>query len=369
MKTAWRGLGRDWLRRPALLVWALGCLAACRSTGSETIGEPLPFHLALMPTEVVGAEPAQAGSQMQLEVRPEQLTRALAQDLAQRGFTRVTVLETSAEDLARVGAYTSAQRDSYWQERAREQGADLLLRTTLTYAAPIETSTNDRFWLNLPLFLLGGPMCWFVDDRSYEVSARLQANFYDATDVHAELSQWALLPLPLYVEFSEATLDFIERADSGTDYALSFICPAGLLARRSDKVVSEVEEEFLDDIGEELVAKVHAERGRFDQNFALWAFRVEARSARALRNPDGSVSLDVPVQGVDARALPYRYEIRGGAALLRAGEFGAVEADGRHWIRGSVPVEAGQRFLSVRVEDERNRARSYTFPIVEGGAR
>lgn len=348
-----------------VLLAVLAGLGACRSAQTRPAGEPLPFHVALMPTDVKPPEPSTGEPDMQLTLDPAEVVQALAQGLGQHGFARVTVLAADEEESAGLASATSSVRDAHWQDRARALGADLLVRTTLSYEPAIETHANDRFWLNLPLFFLGGPFCWFVADRSYEVSARLQADFYDVSDVHDELPQWALLPLPLYVEFERADLDFIERADGVGDYALSFLVPAGLLARGSDKVAAEVEEQFLASLGEQLVAKVQAERARFEQNQSLWSFRVHGPGARAERNADGSVSVAVPVQAMDGRTPPFRYEIRTGAALLEEGEFGAAEADGRHWIRGSVPLEAVARFVSVRVEDQRNRSRSYTLAVQE----
>jgi len=343
----------------------LAVLAACRSAETRPAGEPLPFHVALMPTDVKLPEPSTGEPDMQLTLDPADVVQALARGLTEHGFARVTVLTTDEEESAELERAPASARDRHWQDRARALGADLLVRTTLSYEPAIETHTNDRFWLNLPLFFLGGPMCWFVDDRSYEVAARLQADFYDVSDVHDELPQWTLLPLPLYVEFERADLDFLRRADGLGDYALSILVPAGLLARESDEVAAEVEEQFLASLGEQLVAKVQAQRPRFEQNQSLWSFRVHGRGARAERNADGSVSLALPVQALDGRAPPFRYEVCAGAALLEEGEFGAAEADGQHWIRGSVPLDAGARYVSVRVEDQRNRTRSYTLAVQE----
>lgn len=337
-------------------------LGACRATRTEALGEPLPFHVAILPPEI--KEPTKSEAKMQLQVESQGVVQAMAAGLREHGFARVTVLEPDAQE----PALSSNERARHWQERAHELGADLLLRTTLSYDPSIETNTNDRFWLNLPLFLLGGPMCWFVDDRSYKVSARLQADFFDVSDVHDELAQWTLLPLPLYVEFNETDLDFIDRADGGTDYALSLLIPAGLVARSSDRVARKVEQAFLNDLSQELSAKVQAERARFDQNTTLWAFRIDGSGAHAVRNRDGSVSVVVPVQGVGQNTSPYRFEIRAQEGefkeqALGEGEFGAAEADGRLWIRESVAMEAGAQYVTIRVEDERNRARSYTLPI------
>jgi hypothetical protein len=207
-------------------------------------------------------------------------------------------------------------------------------------------------------------MCWFVDDRSYKVPARLQANFYDVTDIHEPLDDdWALLPIPIYVEFDESSLDFLERADGTTDYVVSFLIPAGLIAKRTDEAEKEVKQDFLDQLGDDLVAKVHAERGRFDQNPDLGSFRVESDLARAVRHPDGTVSVEVPVHELDEVGALHRYEIRSHGEVLSRGDFTTVEADGRYWIRGSLPVEANLDFVTVRVEDASTRARSYTLPI------
>ena len=68
---------------------------------------------------------------------------------------------------------------------------------------------------NLPLFLLGGPACYFVDDVSYHGEARLSGQVFDLNAIraeHATLEDGRAQLLHVESRFQEATLDFLDRA-------------------------------------------------------------------------------------------------------------------------------------------------------------
>src|SRR5262249_51635465 len=147
---------------------------------------------------------------MRLELSTDSLSRTLAREL-EPAFVRTTLLERPA-DADAFAALSPAQRDAYWQARARDVGANLLVRTRLSVDPAIHGERNEKFWLNLPLFLLGGPMCYFVGDRTYDVSARLQAEFFEVTEEHDDLTDFSLLAIPLQAQFQGTDLNFLKRA-------------------------------------------------------------------------------------------------------------------------------------------------------------
>jgi hypothetical protein len=362
------------LRSVGLLVALLA--SACASSQRQPEGAPLPFHVALIPTEVhdtsvptatpsepvyVVPAPDAVEDDMRLDLSTPAVSRALRDELAQ-AFVRATLLELPA-DPATLEGKSAAEREQYWQERAAEVGADLLVRTRLLIDPAIDGDRNEKFWLNLPLFLLGGPMCYFVGDRSYRVSARLQAEVFDTSEGHADLADFALLTIPLYVESSEHDLRFLDRADGAGDYAISLVVPAGLLARESSEIESELEERMPQSLGQELAAKVFSERAQFEQNLALGAFRLDSEAAEVLPAEAGRLRLRVPVRPLGAAGDLHRYELRAGGTMLASGDLSAPRADGRCLIDDELALPAGAQFLNVRLMDARANVRSYTLRL------
>ncbi|HEX6886213.1 MAG TPA: hypothetical protein VF530_22755, partial [Planctomycetota bacterium] len=354
------------IRIAAFLCWtavlALGPLAACASSSPRPEGAPLPFHVALIPTEVhdtsvltaTPSEPHYATPEegtvtddMRLDLSTAAVSRALSAELAE-AFVRATLLELP-EDPATLAGLSAAERDQFWQKRARATGADLLVRTRLLIDPAIDGERNEKFWLNLPLFLLGGPMCYFVGDRSYLVSARLQAEVFDVSEGHANLDDFALLAIPLYVESSEQDLRFLDRADGAGDYALSLLIPAGLLARESSEIESELEDRLPRRLGRELAARVFRERAQFEQNLALGAFQLESEGAELLPAGAGRLHLRVPVRELTASGALRRYEVRHGETLLASGDFTTTGPEPRRMIEGEFELPTGAEYLNVRL--------------------
>lgn len=375
---------RETARPLACRALALGfalLLGACSSTAKAPEGPPLPFHVALIPTEVhdtsvltdtpsepVYAEraPGSAGDDMRLELTTAEVSRALCDELA-HAFVRTTLLELPAER-AQLAALSPVERERYWQERARAAGADLLMRTRLLLDPAVDGGRNEKFWLNLPLFLLGGPACYFVGDRRYEVSARLQAEVFDVSEGHESLGEYALLTIPLYTEFQGADLRFIDRARGGWDYALSLLVPSGLLARKTEAIEAELEERLPAALGRELTAKVLGVRSQFEQNLALGSFKLEAQAARLGPGEAGKLRLRVPVQELGATNALYRYELRAGDTVLSRRDFPAVAAaDGRRFIEEDFAFPAGVEYLTVSVVDASSKTRSYTLRVPADG--
>ncbi len=111
-------------------------------------------------------------------------------------------------------------------------------------ARPRWPTAHDRFWLDLPLFALGGPFCWFVADRSYFCYARIEGQLYDvavATTREKPGLDNGVRVLRVERETGEARLSFLQRADGAGSHFLSLICPAGLIARPTAAVPAELD--------------------------------------------------------------------------------------------------------------------------------
>ncbi len=361
---------------------ALGLLlvlgAACRSTSPIPAGSPLPFHVALIPTEILdtskptatpsnplypqrSAQPA--NDDMRLELGTKEVSLVLQKELG-RAFVRTTLLELPS-DPTQLAAMSPAERESHWQDEAHKVGADLLVRTRLIVDPRIQGDRNEKFWLNVPLWLiLGGPFSWFVSDRTYEFSARLQAEVFDTSQGHERLDKFALLPIPLYAEFKGADLTLIDRADGVGPYAVSIVWPAGLLARETENVEEVLEERLPLELGRELARKVFSERSQFEQNLALGAFKLESQSASLEHAAEGRVRVHVSVQelpGTGALAL-HRYELCAGETVLSR-NFQAAAGAGPRVIEEEMALPAGAQFLTVRVVDAGSKTRSYTLKV------
>lgn len=346
--------------------------SACQASRVRAADEPLPFHVALVPTEVQdvsiltgdaarGAAP-RAEDDMRLRLASADVSRVLCDELA-NVFVRATALEASA-DAVPPAALGQPAGDAFWQARARAAGADLLVRSRLVFDPAISGARNEKFWLNLPLFLLGGPMCYFVSDRSYAVSARLQVELFDTSLEHESLAPFALLALPLYAEFQGADLRFLDRADGAGDYVFSLLVPAGLLARDNAAIAAELGERVPLALGRELAAKVRAERAQLEQSPSLGAFRLDSRALRVERGADGRMHVRLPVFSLGQSEGPNRYEIRAGAAVLARGALAGDDAGpGRHEIDAELEVPADTDFLRVMVLDTSANARSYTLRL------
>jgi hypothetical protein len=104
-------------------------------------------------------------------------------------FTRVTVLSSESAPSATDGPAGASEstppspRDARFVREARDLGADLLLRLEVSLQPVIREKKNGTFWVNLPLFALGGPFGWWLPDRSYLVDAEVTAWFYDPREL------------------------------------------------------------------------------------------------------------------------------------------------------------------------------------------
>jgi hypothetical protein len=228
----------------------------------------LPFHVAVVPIELalpIDSSEVEPSKQTQrLAVEPVALSKHLAQTLGNDCFTRVTLLEppkaVSREEFA---GWTTQQRDEYWVTAGAAAGADLIATGELRVGVMIGGEINEKFWLNLPLFLCGGPACYFVDDRTYQADARLDLWVFDLPPLaarQASLADGRAELAHVQSRFHGATLDFWDRAGGDAQsLATSIFVPAGLLARRGVRVDRAVAAKAIEDLVEGVTSEIQSE--------------------------------------------------------------------------------------------------------------
>lgn len=347
----------------------LAALAACQSAPPPPSVE-LPFHVALAP--VLSVPSAAAGDEddpLFLDIDAGTLTHRLHKNLEQRCFARVSRIPLTPEQQRLLPEMDRTARWDLWRRKAGELGADLILESRLTYDRAVETRINDRFWLNLPLFLFGGPACYFIDDRSYEAaSLGFSALVYEASAPAGQL------PSPLVdmdLNAPDINLDFIDRHPGPASYFLSLLVPAGLLARSSDGAVEALHDRLIDDLVSEVALRVvDRDRRILDpgENVHFFPNRVNL-----IRNGDTLT--------MEAELLFQRSRVSEGLAGFRmssaagdwldAEEFGEPVPleDGRllYHLHKVVSVGSDQRTLRVEVFEDNvdGDSRSFTYELPE----
>jgi hypothetical protein len=191
---------------------------------------PVAIDQAVRPAAI----PAEAADTLRVTFGEAELSRAFADEL-RTCFTGVSMLSPPP-----AGAADAGRRA--WVQEARATGADLIVDATLTYDPAVTTSLNDRFWLNLPLFALGGPFAWFVADRSYRCQGKLEVQVYDL-GASGAAGEYAFDDASRIVRVDRqaepASLNLIDRAGL-PHYVLSMLIPAGLVGPESAAVPDEL---------------------------------------------------------------------------------------------------------------------------------
>ena len=275
----------------------LGATAACASDETARTTS-LPFHAALVPVEVFVDAPrapqeasaeTDAEDRLALALDGSAASRALADTLRGSGFTSVTLLPPPPEGV---------DADEHWLQAAKAAGADVLLTSgELRYAPSFDSRRNEKFWLNLPLFLLGGPFCYWVDDRTFVATASLEIDVYDVSALRrpADLDVLRNKLVSSKVRFDEVALDFVDRGGlSAGTVAASLVVPAGFLATENEDVREELEGAVLHQLAGKLRDDLVDKRGSIEWPEQLVSFRfVDAPVVE--RAPDGSVTIRAEV--------------------------------------------------------------------------
>jgi len=355
------------------------CLAAigillpglgCSSAPTERAEPLLPFHVALLPVELsqrAGAPPGgdpeatDLAEGVQLAFDEADCGAMLASALRQGGFVRVTELHYP-DDVPREQflALEQGEQDAHWIGLADSVQADLLLTPVLHWREGVRTDINSAFWLNLPLFLLGGPMTWFVDDRSYFVDVQLGVDVYAVPPL---LEQYASLEdkrshlQGARAGTTEVPLDFIDRADHFGHYALSVLVPSGLLASESADVATSLRQAILPQLGEGLVRDLQAGKDQLLVADRMVDFFLRPEELQVV--PHGS--------GHELRGDVYLARRPGAAPAMKEARLAWDDEADAHVEAGEARLdfETGQHVLG---ESRRNEFTRYpfVFPLPDG---
>jgi hypothetical protein len=343
-------------------------LASCASQVRRD--EPaLPFHVALVPIQCAtpadaratgGANAASdAGSAqsasdggaehdgLKLAIDAAALSERLRATLESTCFARVTLLAPPDGSTAEEFAHWSPEkRNAYWIAASASAGADLILESELRAAPELHGKMNEKFWLNLPLFLLGGPFCYFIGDNTYVGDARLDAWLYDLRPIaasQATLADGRSELTHVQARFRGTDLDFIDRAGSSVGwYAASLVVPAGLLSRNNASVERCVADTAISELAQGLMRELRGESEHVLAGEHVTSFHVAPESTVTCEN------------GV------LRFH---GAVLLRTGEIQRMDAwrleAGDHWIEG----EFHDAVADAELTTARNRYLRYALDI------
>lgn len=359
----------------AVLVVGLA-LSACKSTHRDEAANPLPFHVALIPivaSTVRNAEPVREGA-TDMELAPDlgRLSLEVVRALDRRAFTKVTLLAAGGDVPADEA---KDARDARWVNAARAAGADLVLECSLDLAPAIHREVNGNFWLDFPLFLIGGPFVWFVKDNEYGADVELRGEFYDVSAIDGEDVRLGS-PLARVLFASEAfdgvDLNFLQRGGNVGHYAASILIPSGFLARSNDDLERDLAGIVVDDLSEDFAASVIKKRDELARSDLVAPFHLDPNESRIERDADGGLRLRGTVllreESAIERMGAYRVRIAGRDVER---EFGDPEPDlrGGRWIvyRIDEPLvpAAGETTFALELEARaRNRfVRTYTFAL------
>jgi hypothetical protein len=352
---------------PVLLV-AFGC----SSTPDRPVGEPLAYHLAVVPFDVseklatVPAEDEKILEEATLALPADNFAAMLAEQLRKdERFTRVTLLARPAGvSLEEFQARPLDQRNEHWLAEARRAGADLVLCGRAEYTPAVRSRGNEKFYLNLPLFLFVGPLSYIVDDRTYLIDVNVRGWIVDANlQVPDPLSDQRAV-LDVLVEHSEIELDFIERADGAGDYAKSIIVPTGFLANDNEDISVELQTGAVAAVAMQVSDKILEGRSFLAENNKFFDFYLdEWRIVEPGGDEPRVLQAQLVLQKGTVDSLEH-YEIETSAGTERYRFRDPEElTDGRRIYRlaAALPREATGARLKVYESSAEQKDRSFTL--------
>ncbi len=279
-------------------ILALAALAtACLSSGRAD-RDRVPLHVAVVPVAVTAVVPpppieaavasdtnddagaAEEVADVRVSIDDAEFTNELAIALERAGFSRATVLEPPSDlSPTEFGGWDSNRRDAYWIQQSEDIGADVVLHGELRFVPDATSHTNEKYWLNVPLFLIGGPLGFFVADRTYEVDARVTAHLHERNALTLDqrgLDGRQSEVMRLTTRFEGADLDLVDRAGADAKtLLLSLILPAGGLAKTGPRVDRRLSEHLTTDLADGLAEELYRGRANMIEADRIAAFYLD----------------------------------------------------------------------------------------------
>jgi hypothetical protein len=364
-------IGTDSIAARAALALALALGAGCASQRARE-EPPLPFHVAVIPftADEVRDPGAPAGGEhrgFRLALDPDLVSKAVVAGLDGSCFSRATLIDYP-KDVSREAfeSLSASERDAYWVRACEAAGADLVLECELAYSPKLHSGHNEKFWMNLPLFLLGGPACYFVDDVSYQGDAHLYGSLFDLNAIradHATLEDGRAQILRLESRFQDTSLDFMDRAGGNVGlFAASILVPAGLLSHESGSAERKVSAAVSADLARGLARSVRDGAHEILVADRLAGFHLDPRSSVEIRGHLLHFRGEAVLRRNEQERME-SYSIRLGSHTA-SGEFGDAAPD---------PADTTRRARDLRFPFEADveldpTARSLEIQLVAAGA-
>ncbi|MFT4538298.1 MAG: hypothetical protein ACI841_001992 [Planctomycetota bacterium] len=358
-----------------LLILTLIASVSCQSS-QKVSSEPLPFRVALIPVATGKMLPGEVNedytqTEFKLALNSERISKLLNESLDKRAFTSSILLDIPATRDASFSTGKDKGINRALVQAAIDAGADLILRPVLRYDPTIYTATNDRFWPNVLLFLMGGPMTWTLNDRSYYLDAQLDTEVYDLGPFRNNPDTTELGNLNFRIadgrgKLNEVALDFIDRADGNIgSYALSMLIPSGFLSKETEAVKARLEVEAVERLSEEIVQSIHENRDVIirAENIASWYMPEVNRKAGRL---SGYIMLETGAD-VDRMQSVAVYDgqnrtpididtLEAGGTVMSSGKYPQL----RYEFSLPIPAEYRGKDLRVVATDSAQRSRGQT---------
>ena len=365
---------------------AFGC-----ATGRAPRVATMPFHLAVIPPEIVSEESATGNlegkdTELLLDLEETEISQGLREALGKAGFTRVSLLAyPSGISAAEFSSWERDRQDEHWVGSAGEVQADLLLDGTLRYQPAVRTARNDKFALNFVLFSLGGPATWWVNDRAYSVDVRFKGSLHDVAPLldeerGATLDNNRARVVDMGRELEEVNLDFRDRAGGSLGrYALSLVWPAGLLSVETEAAKEAIEAEIVAGISRSFADELQDRREELIRAGQLVDFQPE--DLKVIWGPNGLGLQGAVVLQAEEQDRLGSLSYRVGSGQFIEASFGRVSQDATEGRRGPLKrfevdvalmnlTEPDPEFVQVEVRDSTRdeNVRTFTYPVLGASA-
>lgn len=355
-----------------LLAGAIAAVAVSGCSSTEVATERLPFRVAIAPATIQLLRPDE-NPEFALQFTEAAVSEALSKVLHENeSFVAIEMLDVEeSETPTRVEL----------ARRAREARADLLIEPYLEAGPAVEGSINEKFWLNLPLFAIGGPFCYWVSDRRYAFEVNMNLTATSLASVPdggspADLDRNAVFPRPIGERLQELDLNFASRSGYQWSSVLaSMAIPAGLLSKSGDNVRAALEQEILETMSQRFADQIRGRGSELLKLRHLVPFYVDNSSVAVTRSGSTlELSCNVILERDKGVDFLEGYTIRVGEITVEKA-FADPIIDGtrsRYEVRETVDLAAagsaaGALRFEVRDASMDENARSYTFAVA--GAR
>jgi len=369
------------------LVATLALLApvSCAGLGGGA-GGSLPFKVAVIPFEVaVTAAPDDAKDDVykfEPAFEPADFLSSIRDSLKARFADAVVLPWPAGVSIEEFRRLPQIQQDEHWIKACAEADADLVLECDVKVPRRAIYTRNEKFWLNLPVFLIGGPLCYFVKDTTFtpDGEARLGAVLHQVRPIRsgrATLANGFAEVARCDVRFDGVSFDFIDRAQVG-NYFASLVCPPGLLARGNDRVCQRFASEVSQGLASGLSHEIEASSSSILKTESLADFFLKPDVEAVASGQDVRVHGEVAIRsasGADMREYVIFYGNRRVIGALTDPEPDTLLSTGREQflkLRFSETLPRQEQVDKVRIElvqgGRDQIARTFTVAVTDASS-